>query len=162
MNERDDPQNQEIREDFLLQMFVKLAEGGLEAPITLSVGGMLISGTLTSYSKYLKLMGEHMRAITIPELRDVMTEAFANLAESAQNAMDERRREEEMAESLGQEPGDDFSPPYIHLRDAKLFLAADMGMPTQGGVSWRGKIASVDGFILGSFTPSVVPGAPRV
>jgi hypothetical protein len=162
MNERDDSQNREDREDFLLQTFVKLADGGLEAPITLSVGGMLISGTLTSYSEYLKLVGEHMRAITIPELRDALTEAFANLAESAQNALRERRRKEEMADSSGQEPEDDFRPPYIHVRDARLFLAADMGMPTQGGALWRGKIASVDGFVLGSFTLSGAPGDPRV
>jgi hypothetical protein len=138
-------------EDHLLQLFVKLAERGLEVSITLSVGGMLISGILTSDSEYLKLLGEGIRAVTIPELRAV-TEAFANLAESAQNAARERQREEEEAEALGEEDG--VRPAYIHLKDAKLFLAVDMGLPTQGSVLWRGKIASVDGFVLGAFTPS--------
>jgi hypothetical protein len=138
-------------EDHLLQLFVELAERGLGVSITLSVGGMLISGILTSDSEYLKLLGEGIRAVT--ELPDAVTEAFANLAESAQNAARERQREEEEeAEALGEEDG--VRPAYIHLKDAKLFLAADMGLPTQGGVLWRGKIASVDGFVLGAFTPS--------
>jgi hypothetical protein len=142
-------------EDSQLQMFVRLAENGLEFPVTLSVGGMLISGMLTSYSEYLKLMGETIREMTIPELRDdTLTDTFAKLAESAQNAARARQRAEDTAESLGEELEDDVRPEYIHLKDAKVFLAADMGIPTQGGVVWRGKIAAVDGFILGSARPS--------
>jgi hypothetical protein len=139
--------------DPLLQMFVEFAESGLEFSVTLSVGGMLISGTLTSHSEYLKLVSEHMQAITTPELRDLLTNGLANLVASAQTAVRERRQAEEIADALGEEPGEDVRPEYIHLKDAKVFLAADMGIPTQGGVLWRGKLASVDGFILGAATP---------
>jgi hypothetical protein len=141
-------------EDPLLRAFVKMAERGLESNITLSVGGMLISGTLTSYSEYLKHVSEDMGVITIPEIRDAMTEVFTNAAESAQNSMREIQREEEMAESSGQEPDDAFMPAYIHLRDTRFFLPGGVSIPPQGGASWRGKIASVDGFVLGTFTPS--------
>lgn len=165
MNERDNPQNPaaDEREDYLLRTFVRMVDlRGLEIGITLSVGGMLISGTLTSYSEYLKLVGEGMRGSPNREVGGVMGEVFANLAESVQNDLVERRQEEERAESSGQELEHDFKPPYIHLRDAKFFLAADMGLPTQGGALWRGKLASVDGFFFGSFTPPMAPGNPRI
>jgi hypothetical protein len=104
-------------------------EGGLEFDITLSVGGMLISGVMISSSEYFKLFGDQMRARTVPELQDEMTRAFTSLAESAQNAVREREREEEIWQSLGEAPEDVFMPRYIHLKETKIFLAAGAGIP---------------------------------
>jgi hypothetical protein len=154
MDERDDSQNREGREDWFLQTLVRWVEDGRQLSITLSVGGMLISGTLISYSEYLKLFGDQMRGMTVPELQDLLTRTFADLAEKAEHLMCEREREEEIMQSLGEEPEDEFVLAYVHLKDTKFFLAAGAGIPTQGGTLWRGKIASVDGFSLGSLTAS--------
>jgi hypothetical protein len=65
MNERDAPQNQEGRKDGLLCTFVHMVEKGLSLSITLSVGGMLVSGILISYSEYLGLVSDQMKSIPV-------------------------------------------------------------------------------------------------
>jgi hypothetical protein len=62
----------------------------------------------------------------------------------------ERAREAALLRSLEEEPEDEFIPAYIHLQNTTFFLT-DVDMPILGGAVWRGKIAAVDGFFLGSF-----------
>jgi hypothetical protein len=148
MNEHDDPQEPKLPEDSFLHALVRLADSEIEFAVTLSVGGLLISGTIIRFSEYLKLFGNQISAST-PELQDEVTRTFVALADKAQDAERERERKKEIWQSVGEDPEDDFTPRYIHLKDAKFFLAADNGIPTQGGTLWRGKIVSVDGFSLG-------------
>jgi hypothetical protein len=153
MNEHDDSQDDDsqepkLPEDSFLHALVRLADSEIEFAVTLSVGGLLISGTIIRFSEYLKLFGNQISAST-PELQDEVTRTFVALADKAQDAEREREREKEIWQSVGKHPEDDFTPRYIHLKDAKFFLAADNGIPTQGGTLWRGKIVSVDGFSLG-------------
>jgi hypothetical protein len=116
---------------------------------------MLVSGILISYSEYLGLVSDQMKSIPDPDISRSMSEAFARLADGAQEAERERAQEEKLLRSLEEEPEDEFMPAYIHLRDTKFFLT-DVDMtgvdkPIIDGTVWRGKIAAVDGFFLGAF-----------
>lgn len=39
---------------------------------------------------------------------------------------------------------------YIHLKNATYFLDKSGGIPSSGGVYWRGRLSEVDGFNIGS------------
>lgn len=40
---------------------------------------------------------------------------------------------------------------YVHLKNAKIYFSLMDTAPLDGGVLWRGKLSSIDGFILGLF-----------
>jgi hypothetical protein len=42
---------------------------------------------------------------------------------------------------------------YIHLAHARFFTGAGQPLPDGHGVLWRGRLAAVDGFVLGAFVP---------
>jgi hypothetical protein len=43
---------------------------------------------------------------------------------------------------------------YIHLKDARIFIAGQAPLPVEG-MWWRGKISSVDGFSFGTLETNV-------
>jgi hypothetical protein len=90
--------------------------------ITLSVGGAVISGILISDRQYFEQL-----AI------ETHTEAFSSLGDYK-------------PENIEHIPLN-----YIHLKDAKIINGAT-AIPSSGGRLWRGKIASVDGFSLGTLS----------
>ena len=135
--------------DWFLQELVRMANDHPDAvalPVTLSVKGLLVSGVLVSGKAYF--------------------EGFANtLATAVTNVSDDSRwRIREMfaqyadlykkdrGSPVAQAPRD--APEFIHLGDAQFFIGSNL-IPTGQKVWWRGRIAEVDGFILG------VLGAPR-
>jgi hypothetical protein len=42
-------------------------------------------------------------------------------------------------------------PEYVHLRNAHWIMASQIA-PTGEGVFWRGRLAEVDGFVIGSIS----------
>jgi hypothetical protein len=55
-------------------------------------------------------------------------------------------------------------PHFIHLKDAKIFRGGDAGMitaPGGSGVPWRGRLSSVDGFLLGRLDEAQPAEVPR-
>jgi hypothetical protein len=124
------PQDQ----DAFLTRLVEYAIHGVELPVTLWVGGRMISGILTS--------GEHFFADALQAL-----------------GLDEKQPEGSNAEMMAadfqqwidvyHEP---FSrpPEFIHLKDARTFKGDGNMIPSDKGTMWRGKLSSIDGFHLGA------------
>jgi hypothetical protein len=120
----------------------KVADQGsaIEISLTLTVGGLLISGTTVSRQAYYAGLAAGIRAATGNASSEFL-EAFAEpLDEAAKPTSPE-----------GEPDGQKSQPVYIHLRDVQMFHAA-FGSGVAKALWWRGRLAAVDGFILGLAT----------
>lgn len=112
------------------------AEKDYTLSLTLHIGGMLVSGDLISEHQYLR---EFMDGAVLRKMENLASEiAAAGDSEpaEAQEASNERE--------------------YIHMRDAKFYHPGKTPVPGAGdGVLWRGRVASVDSFILGTLAVTV-------
>ena len=135
--------------DEVLTIFVKLVNRvpGAGMGVTLFVRGAIVSGTLVGGAAF-----------------------FEGLAESADNAFRGTTGEEPSGEGLGAVFREVASETYgenadwerrptghLHLRDAQVFHPGAVPMPA-GGTRWRGRLSSVDGWMLG--TLDIAPGWP--
>lgn len=126
------------REDWFLQYLITIVNrGDITFGITLNVGGFLVSGTLIGGSKYFEGFGEEFVA------------PFAN-TESAEEI---KKAFVQHGDIYKDEPGLSSLPAYIHLKDARFFNSRNAPLPGNTGVWWRGRVAEVDGFMLGYLSP---------
>ncbi|WIF65375.1 hypothetical protein QN096_16490 [Metapseudomonas otitidis] len=122
--------------DWFLQMLVRQAnELGVEVGITLTVGAGLVSGTLISVESYFDLFAQEYAHSWPEEGREDIRATFAKLGV--------------MAKSTGEDPNL-LPPQYIHLRDVSVYAAG--GLTCTGLTLWRGTLASVTGFNLGTLS----------
>jgi hypothetical protein len=118
--------------DGILELIVKFSEteeSPLESPITLIVGGLLVSGHIISKEKFVAV--------------NPITAMIKEIAD---------KHAEEEGES--EEPEDDGKRRYIHLRDAKYFSPGQPPIPSSGFVSCRIKLSDVAGFHFGYLATS--------
>jgi hypothetical protein len=124
--------------DWFLQFLVNLVnKNRFELEITLTVGGILISGTLVGVRQYF----------------DDLSAYFANCFDSGKNT--------EVLKETFKQIGDQCScvspseqtetPSYIHLKNAHFSDAQSQLISSNGGVWWRGRISEVQGFTPGKF-----------
>ncbi|MDD2110055.1 gas vesicle protein [Pseudomonas plecoglossicida] len=121
--------------DTLLQWIIGEAtvNPGKEFPITITVGGNLISGNVISLESYLQLL-----------LADL--EGFLSRECEVASAM--KQQVEEWGVHLDGDISDFGPSQHIHLKDTEVFTTH--GSPIMpGGSLWRGKLTSVDGFQMG-------------
>jgi hypothetical protein len=123
--------------DFLLQHLVSIANTtGLSMGVTLTVGGVTISGQLTGGEEYFALLKEAM--LTSTSNIEGVGEAFGKIFDK-------------YAEIYTTPPEETDLPTFIHLKQAKMYLPGQAPMPSNG-LLWRGRISTVAGFSLGSFS----------
>lgn len=121
--------------DWFLSEMVELANAGIEAPVTLTIGGSVLSGKLISGEQYFRNYGSTFTStIKDLDLRKNLTEKFESYA--VEYANDTAEKSERPLR-------------FIHLKDAKWHHLSGT-MPNGDGVLWRGKISCVDGFFLGN------------
>lgn len=129
--------------DAFLQFLVNLVNNGGQLKsigVTLQMGGMLVSGSIVSGAEYFDTFASGFADALDGQANDTRQAVRASLAE-----LGDVFRQPQPAEPL---------PNYIHLADA-LFFSAD-GTPIAGQPTlWRGRIAAVDGFILGRLQSDV-------
>ncbi|MGE7129146.1 gas vesicle accessory protein GvpU [Lysinibacillus xylanilyticus] len=118
--------------DGILATFVEITnETSIEIGLTLNVGGALISGLAVSYEKYLKGISELFKG------HGPGAEAFSKQFEDL--AVESKKyAETKEVKSL---------PNYIHMENTK-FIDAHGNIQELG--YWRGKLTSIDGFIIGN------------
>lgn len=121
--------------DAILELWVSLANTDkTEVTVTLQVGGFLVSGILTSYSNYFTAVGEQFEK-DMPGSQGAWRDAFAELVRSSDTS--------------------EVPPPnHIHLRDARMYTAGGVTIPTYGSFLWRGRLAAVDAWWFGQFNRS--------
>ena len=119
--------------DWFLAALVRLAnESDMELGVTLSTGGVLVSGVLVSGRRYFAHMREAFRTFTISE----------------------EPSGSEAAEAIFRQAGaEDSAPPlrHLHLRGARFFAPGQVAIPAEPGMWWRGRLDAVDGWGLGLF-----------
>lgn len=123
--------------DWYLQSLVDMVNGkDFEFPITLFVGGLIVSGQLTSGHKYFEGLGEQL------------TQFFGGPSDDTAKTI---KYFTSPADIYTQPKGTTQTPPpqYIHLRGAKIFTPGQQPIPAEGAW-WRGRLVSVDGFHFGS------------
>jgi hypothetical protein len=131
-------------QDPLLQVLARLLEGmspkytpGLA--VTLSTGGMLVSGTLISSQWYFDQLGTQY--------------INSNFKAIATIAADFRTSIQQRAEAG--DKNDPYLPNFIHLMNAKFYVPGEPSpIPSKPGegVLWRGRLSAVDGVTFGSIT----------
>lgn len=125
-------------QDAFLTRLVEYAINGVELPVTLWVGGRMVSGILTS--------GEHFFQNTLDSFGfEVPPPEDSNAAVMIEDL--------QAWIQLYKEPLND-PPEWLHLRDAQTFKGDGNTIPSDGGVFWRGRISAVDGFHLGMLRAS--------
>ena len=146
-------------EDWFLQWLVNLVNGTeLRLPITLNVGGLVVSGMLTSGHKYFKYFSETIFAEVksentndgINKVRNYIND-LGNVYIKDSEQINASQLESDDSKQKPVKP-DPIQPSYIHIMDARFYHNSGQPIPSNQGVFWRGKISSVDAFTYGSLS----------
>ena len=129
--------------DWFLQNHIEIClKTGLEMGITLTVSGAIVSGILISGKTYFDELGDSIQrgvsgSVEVAQALGKSWKQFTKIYEKPEGV------------------DDDWEPPlpgYIHLRDARVFAPGGRAIPSNGGVLWRGKLSSIDGFSMGNLS----------
>lgn len=119
------------RPDALLQAYAAAAEHAkdqenLKLPLTLQIGGFLVSGTLVPYVVWRRALIKRM-------------DGYLNGGENVYgDLMPETMRAPEHRETV-----------YLHMIDV-VVIGGPTPVPSDGGAEWRGRLESVDGWWFGN------------
>ena len=114
---------------FLRRLVNAVNRGGTaEFAVTLTVGGVVVSGVLLSSSEYHARVTENL--VEVAESDEVATALRAAIGPRDLSSEEE---------AIG----------YIHLRDAHIVHPSGALLPAGPGVLWRGRLETVDSFVLG-------------
>lgn len=123
--------------------------GGFD--VVLNVRGAEVSGTLVTEDEYLEGMRQHLES----DAAEVLSRVEAELRQQFSELEQDPDRTEE-AIQVGREAGLDAvlggfersgeESRYIHLRDVEIRI----GIGGTRALWWRGRLSSVDGFVIGS------------
>jgi hypothetical protein len=127
--------------DDMLQWLVNLVNGtDLNIGITLTVGPVIITGTLVSVSKYFE------------QLADDFASGFRH---SSPEDVDDIRKSIIALTPIKPEPGEERpAPQFIHLENSCILSVDGRSIPTNPTALWRGKVSAVSGFTLGILAKS--------
>lgn len=126
--------------DRALAYLVRLAEDGIEISVTLFIGAGQVSGNVIGGKKYFEILASGIRGAQFNSDNDELPGLIADNILKFQSIYDE------VADF------DYFDPTFIHLTNIRWSNAGRLA--GGNGLVWRGKLASVDGFLLGQLTES--------
>jgi hypothetical protein len=137
--------NMQDDRDPILEVWVHQADGGALTglPVTLMVGGLLVSGTLVGIRQYMEGIASQFRNAPGategigPALADVFDDAAAGRFDHEGPADGDDDPEAEQ----------DGHRCFIHLKDA---LVLDPRGQSAGAAWWRGRLTAVDAFMYGT------------
>jgi hypothetical protein len=145
--------------DWFLQELVRLANEHPESvslPVTLCVNGLLVSGVIVSGQAYFEGFADTL-ATAVTNVSDDsrwnIRQMFAQYGEFYKPKRSET--------AAGRKAPSPEAPEFIHLRNAQFFIGSNL-VPTDQKVWWRGRIAEVDGFMLGVLGPPHVGRSPAL
>ena len=126
--------------DYTLQVFSHLANAySIGFPVTLSVGGLVISGIIVSRDEYMKSVANSLRE-GVSKLQDEIKEFLESQVFKPMTRPLDKKGQGYVVENTK----------YIHLKNARVFNTSGQPVPARGsGFLWRGRISSVDGFSIG-------------
>lgn len=130
--------------DWFLQSIIRLANLGLGIGLTVVAEGAIVSGTLIGGKQYFEELGAEIGKANY--LGDDGTNVLKAIGDSW-IALGQRyvKPADAPADWTAPEPG------FLHLKNARVYIPGQPGMPSNHGVLWRGKLNAISGFSLGSF-----------
>lgn len=128
--------------DWFLQTFVSMAnKSDITVGVTLLVKGAVVTGQLIGGAEYFETFGRQFGAAV-----GMSDEEAAGLYKPIIEDMYSRQPEtEEDSDDTPSDPG----PGFIHLKNVRVCHGTSHVPENHDGILWRGKLAEVDGFILG-------------
>jgi hypothetical protein len=132
--------------DWALQYFAGMANKfGLNFTLTIQVGGLFVVGTLISGREYFDRLASIMKKTfeAFPDAVVALEQDLLTISEPYNFDPDAPAQPK------------DFQPEYIHLKDALIYMPSGLASERSENVSliWRGKLESVDGFVM----PQAIP-----
>lgn len=126
--------------DWFLQFLVNLAnKNQFELDITLTVGGLLISGTLTGVRDYFDNLGTYFASpFTDKENSSEVSAAFKKIGDQCSCISPSEQTD---------------MPSYVHLKNVIFHDSQDQSTDSRDGIWWRGRLSEVDGFAAGRLKP---------
>jgi hypothetical protein len=128
--------------DGFLQSLVSIVnDESASIPITLSVGGLLVSGDLIGGKTYFNEFAHQFK----DGFGDISSETAATIEESFKrlgDVYDPIRKESQGNAAIPK-------PHLIHLKDAQMYPSGARPQASEKGVLWRGRLEAIDGFSLG-------------
>ena len=121
-----------IPADGLLLALCEVARNvdGFELGITVNVPGATVTGVMVGPKAWLQILGASGEGDANEFLRGIAAR---------------------MSEIL--DGGDDVDTQFLHLREAQ-YVSGGTFQPTNAALLWRGRLAAVSGFSLGTLTPA--------
>lgn len=159
MTEREGRDEIPAASDWLLESLVRLVNHlerqgvRMNIPITLNIGGLLVSGFLMDGKEYFEQFAQIMEA-GLPEFFGETKEQIANNFRELGGLYDPTGEGTPRAESPEDAPEASDVPLnfyFVHLKDAVFVHPGGAPIPSDQGVLWRCRLEAVDGFTLGSF-----------
>jgi hypothetical protein len=136
--------------DWFLQSLVSIVNDEYESagiPITLSVGGLLISGEMiggkTYFNEFACQFKDGFKGIS-SETAATIEVAFKRLGDVYDPVQKESRGNAYIPK-----------PHLVHLRNVQMYHAGGPALLSEKGVLWRGRLEAVDGFSLGKLSPDL-------
>ena len=117
--------------------------------LTVHSGGTIVTGTLISDTEYYHLLAENVR-IALPG--DESAEAFAGGVEYWAGLAAGPAGEAEPAGVTESAARRRWRTRHLHMKAVSIGPSLEQLSPTQG-LLWRGRLGSIDGWLLGAFEP---------
>jgi hypothetical protein len=128
--------------DCFLQSLISIVnDESASIPITLSVGGLLISGDMIGGKTYFDEFARQFK----DGFKDISSETASTIEKAFKRLGD-------VYDPIQKEPQGSApipKPNLVHLKDAQICLPGASPAPSEKGVLWRGRLDAVDGFSLG-------------
>ena len=121
-------------EDYMLKSLLAVVEKEkISVRVTLNIKGAIVSGVLISSQEYCENILRYFREESDLQDPEKLTQDMRRLCEFYKSA------DRDLADMH-----------YVHLKDARFHYASQDTAPVDQGVFWRGKLASIDGFVFGT------------
>ena len=135
-----DEATQADSEDIFLRILVDVVNQNVgQFDVTLTVGGLLVTGIIVSGKDYFAGIADEIRSST-NDGSNTLADVFQRVGSDIYQSSDE-----------AQEDGGPL-PAFIHLRDAHFVSPGERPIPANRGVYWRGRLSAVDGFCFGTMS----------
>lgn len=147
----------ELEKDYFLQNLVSIQNNfGFEFGLTVTVGGLVVSGTAITGKAYLETMAGLIKNLISGDYQvigEAQAEKLLNESLGYQSLWDHLKNEDENKTGekfKGIRSADVF---YLHMKDVIFYHSNEMKIPKDA--LWRCKISAIDSFMLGSLEKSI-------
>lgn len=131
--------------DRTLDLVLLAAERGVRVPLTVSVNGSVVSGTLVGTVDYYRALADQLADDSgRTEMDEEFADAFRQIVDDGQ----QRVRQELGAEAAGEGRPLEF----LHFAEARYISGSGFLPHGRHGVLWRCRVADVNGWSLGDLT----------